>query len=67
MTLSAADAEIKRILELGPKDYYRFLNVPEDADKQAIHAAYKRLMVIIHPDHNKDNEGAHSASQRKLI
>lgn len=35
-----------------PHDYYEILQVPQDADLQAIKLSWKRLVRVKHPDKN---------------
>jgi molecular chaperone DnaJ len=36
------------------KDYYKILNITQDADKKTIKGAYKKAALKYHPDINKD-------------
>lgn len=40
------------------EDYYELLDVPHTADKQQLRAAYRRLAMRYHPDHNGDDPAA---------
>lgn len=49
----------------GDADLYRLLQVDPSADPDVIEAAYKRLALKYHPDHNKDDP--QSAERMKRI
>ena len=40
------------------KDYYKILEVDENATQQQIKEAYRKLAFQYHPDRNKDNPSA---------
>jgi len=43
---------------MAKRDYYEVLEVPRDADQDAIKNAYRRLAKKYHPDHNPDRANA---------
>lgn len=45
------------------QDYYKVLQVPPEASKEVIRAAYKRLSKIYHPDVNQDRNAQEMMSQ----
>lgn len=50
-----AELELKKSQR---KDYYKILNIPKDADDNAIKKAYRKLAIIHHPDKNPNDENA---------
>ncbi|KAH8673852.1 hypothetical protein BX600DRAFT_509082 [Xylariales sp. PMI_506] len=50
-----AELELKKSQR---KDYYKILNVPKDADENAIKKAYRKLAIVHHPDKNPGDEQA---------
>jgi DnaJ family protein C protein 7 len=50
-----AELELKKSLR---KDYYKILNVPKDADDNAIKKAYRKLAIVHHPDKNQGDDAA---------
>jgi DnaJ family protein C protein 7 len=50
-----AELELKKSKR---KDYYKILNVPKDADDNAIKKAYRKLAIVHHPDKNPGDEQA---------
>ena len=46
-------------------DYYDLLGVSPEADRRAVKAAYRRLAMQLHPDHNDNNPAA--AEKFKLV
>ncbi|MEW5895946.1 MAG: DnaJ domain-containing protein [Candidatus Omnitrophota bacterium] len=49
--------EVARMLEESNQDYYSRLGVDKSADKAAIKAAYRKLIMKWHPDKNGDTSG----------
>ena len=43
---------------MAKRDYYEVLGVPQDASKDAVKQAYRRLAMAHHPDRNPDASGA---------
>lgn len=54
-------SDIDRILERRA-EYYRVLDVPENASEKEIRKSYKALAIKIHPDRNKDPRAAEAFS-----
>jgi len=52
---SEQETVVNRILELGkePKDYYKILDVPEEASDDDLQKAFRNLALKIHPDKNR--------------
>ena len=42
--------EIRRIMECNPLDYYTILGVHRSSNPTAIAKAYRRLVLLVHPD-----------------
>jgi hypothetical protein len=54
-TAPAADTKVSAsVVEV--EDLYVALGVPRDATEEQIHAAYRRLAMELHPDHNKSED-----------
>ena len=45
------------------KDYYKILGVSENADKDELKSAFRKLAKKYHPDRNKDDESAKAKFQ----
>jgi hypothetical protein len=43
-------AEVQRVLACAPRDHYAVLDVPHDADADALKRAYRTLALRLHPD-----------------
>lgn len=39
-------------MDISEENYYKILNVPENSDISVVKKAYKKLVVIYHPDKN---------------
>lgn len=50
---------------MAKRDYYEVLEIPRDADEDAIKKAYRRLARQYHPDHNPD--AAHAEEKFKEV
>lgn len=52
---SEQETVVNRVLELGkePKDYYKILDVPEEASDDDLQKAFRNLALKIHPDKNR--------------